>query len=108
MTADIGDLVRSIMEHAHRGEEIKIEPARGETYASSEPNIYAYGVYEKGSVLEGQTKRSNLGPIPEDLTPQFFVNTCFYMLNIKIEVLDHTLWHENLNSVDHLPDGPDL
>jgi hypothetical protein len=36
-------------------------PAQGSTYHHDAYGVYAYGVYPRGSVLEGQERRSNLG-----------------------------------------------
>jgi hypothetical protein len=45
-----------------RGERIAIEfPSAGATYNRPEYGVYAYGVYERSSVLAGQEKRSFLG-----------------------------------------------
>lgn len=38
--------------------DVRIEyPSRGATYCRNQYGVYAYGVYPKGSVLEGQTSR---------------------------------------------------
>ncbi len=36
-------------------------PASGQTYSHDEYGVYAYDTYPRGSVLEGQERRSNLG-----------------------------------------------
>jgi len=39
-------------------------PATGETYSHDEFGVYRYSTYPRGSVLEGQEKRSALGTYP--------------------------------------------
>lgn len=39
-------------------------PAAGATYSHDEYGVYRYSTYERGSVLEGQEKRSALGTYP--------------------------------------------
>jgi hypothetical protein len=39
-------------------------PATGATYSHDEYGVYRYSTYERGSVLEGQEKRSALGTYP--------------------------------------------
>lgn len=37
--------------------DLTIEQGRGATYASDRWTVYEHGVYERGSVLEGQSRR---------------------------------------------------
>jgi hypothetical protein len=39
-------------------------PATGATYSHEEYGVYRYSTYERGTVLEGQEKRSALGTYP--------------------------------------------
>lgn len=39
-------------------------PATGATYSHDEYGVYRYGTYPRGSVLEGQERRSALGTYP--------------------------------------------
>lgn len=101
-------MCKKAMRHAQRGEEIVIEPGKGETYATGKPTVYAYGVYEESSVLAGQRKRTCLGELPDGVTPKFFKDSCRVLRGTEVEILENSQWHENFNTVDHLPDGPDL
>jgi hypothetical protein len=48
---------------SERKRDLRIEPSAGETYRhEGEFSVYSYGVYPRGSVLEGQEKRTCVQP----------------------------------------------